>query len=75
MMILNVLQISVLIVNGEFGKYLKTNISRIRKNSNNLFYGVIKLKNKRCIFLNKNNLCNIYIYIYKFSRKVFMQYL
>lgn len=48
-------------VNGEFGKYLKTGINRIRENNNNLFYGVIKLKNNRCIFLDENNLCNIYI--------------
>lgn len=48
-------------VKGVFGKNLKEGITRIRSNSNQLEYGKMKLKDKKCSMLNEENLCNIYI--------------
>lgn len=48
-------------VKGVFGKNLKEGITRIRSNGNQLEYGKMKLKDKKCSMLNEENLCNIYI--------------
>ena len=49
-------------VKGEFGKYLNNYVIRDRKNRVDSEYAVIKLdENKRCSFLDENNLCEIYI--------------
>lgn len=55
-------------VKGEFGEILNKGI-RKNRNDNNIFsYGIMNLtKDQRCSLLNKDNLCNIYIYIYKFG--------
>ncbi len=48
-------------VNGEFGKFLCSNISKNRINNSDLSYGKMKLNSGKCSFLNNENLCNIYI--------------
>ena len=48
-------------VKGVFGKNLKEGITRIRSNGNQLEYGKMKLKDKKCSMLNEENLCSIYI--------------
>ena len=48
-------------VKGEYYKKLKDGISRNRKDSDDLHYGDMKLENGKCKFLNKQNLCDIYI--------------
>ena len=51
-------------VKGEFGKYLNDRVVRDRKNGTDSDYAIIKLdENRRCSFLNDNNLCEIYINI------------
>lgn len=48
-------------VKGDFGKKLNDNIKRNRQSNSELDYGEIKNKDKRCPFLNKDGLCDIYI--------------
>ena len=49
-------------VKGEFGKVLNQGIKRDRVNNNIINYGKMKLNDeKKCVFLNQDNLCNIYI--------------
>lgn len=46
---------------GKFGKIINSNITRKRKNSSDLAYGKIKLKNNKCAMLSEENLCSVYI--------------
>lgn len=48
-------------VRGEFSSRIKSSITRIRKNNNDLCYAEMKLVDGRCQFLNENSLCDIYI--------------
>lgn len=48
-------------IKGEFGKSLNNSISRVRKNSNNLMYGKMKLNNYKCYMLDEENLCKVHI--------------
>lgn len=48
-------------VKGDFGKELNDSISRNRSSNNDFRYGKMKLENKRCLMLNEENLCNLYI--------------
>lgn len=48
-------------VKGVFGKELNSGINRIRSKNSKLEYGKMKLKNNKCVMLNEENLCSIYI--------------
>ena len=48
-------------VRGEFSSRIKSSITRIRKNNNDLYYAEMELVDGRCQFLNEDNLCDIYI--------------
>lgn len=48
-------------IKGEFGKSLNDSISRVRKNSDNLMYGKMKLNNYMCNMLDEEKLCKVHI--------------
>ena len=48
-------------IKGAFGKKLNDSITRNRTSNNEFRYGKMKLENKRCVMLNEENLCNLYI--------------
>lgn len=48
-------------VKGEFGKRLNSCISKNRKTQTNLYYAEMKLEERKCQLLNRENLCDIYI--------------